>query len=112
MPRQPPDPAVERWVSERPKAQFHFTAVGESGLHCGVAILPASRRRDALASVFESIMREGFEVRIMPSDSDAVRECAAITRSRGIAIVTRNDLDFDDAGIDVIDPLTAVCGHE
>ena len=66
-----------------------------------------------------------FAGRILPSDSNAARaypvflasrivggrpiagaECqiAAITRSRGMALATRNLRNFEDTGIDVIDP--------
>ena len=69
-----PDPAVESWVAERPAAELHFSAVGEAELRYGVAILPAGQRRDALALAVEAILREDFEGRILPFDSDAARE--------------------------------------
>ena len=123
-----PDPAVERWVAERPAAELYFSAVGEAELRYGVAILPAGRRRNALALAIEAILREDFEGRILPFDSDAAREyvetasarraagrtvapadcqIAAIARSRGMAVATRNVRDFGDIGVEVVDPWTA-----
>ena len=123
-----PDPAVEHWGAKRPAAELHFSAVGEAELRYGVAILPAGRRRDALAGAIEAILREDFEDRILPFDSNAARvyadiaalrratgrrvppadcQIAAIARSRGMAVATRNARDFDDVGIEIVDPWTA-----
>ena len=123
-----PNPAVEGWVTERPAAELHFSAVGEAELRYGVAILPAGQRRDALALAVEAILREDFEGRILPFDSDAAREyaeiasgrraagrtvapadcqIAAIARSRGMSVATRNVRDFGDIGVEVVDPWTA-----
>ncbi len=76
--RPSPDPAVMRWVARRPAAELHFSAVGEAELLYGVAILPAGRRRDALALAIEAILRDDFEDRILPFDSAAARACAEI----------------------------------
>ena len=126
--RPSPDPAVESWVAERPAAELHFSAVGEAELRYGVAILPVGRRRDALALAIDAILREDFEGRILPFDSAAAREyaeiasarraagrtvapadcqIAAIARSRGLAMATRNVRDFEDIEVEVIDPWTA-----
>ena len=126
--RPSPNPAVESWVAERPAAELHFTAVGEAELRYGVAILSAGRRRDALALAIEAILREDFEGRILPFDSDAAREyasiasarraagrtvapadcqIAAIARARGMTVATRNVRDFGDIEVEVVDPWTA-----
>ena len=73
-------------------------------------------------------MRNDFADRILPFDSDSARayavnaasrrvggrpiaeadcQIAAITRSRGMALATRNLRDFEDTGIDVLDPWTS-----
>ena len=126
--RSSPEPAVESWVAARPAAELHFSAVGEAELRYGVAILSAGRRRDALAVAIDAILREDFYGRILPFDSDAAREyaeiasarraagrtmapadcqIAAIARSRGMAVATRNVRDFRDIEIEVVDPWTA-----
>ena len=89
--------------------------------------MPAGQRRDALAVEIEAMLRDDFADRILPFDSDAARayaviaagrrttgrpvseadcQIATITRSRGMALATRNIRDFQDMGIDVIDPWT------
>ena len=126
--RQLPDPAVESWVAERPATELNFSAVGEAELRYGVAILPAGRCRNALALAIEAILREEFEGRILPFDSDAAREyaeiasarraadravapadcqIAAIARSRGMAVATRNVRNLGYTGVEVVDPWTA-----
>ena len=123
--RPSPNPAVEGWVAERPAAELHFSAVGEAELRYGVAILSAGRRKDALAQAIDAILREDFEGRILPFDSATAREyeeiasarrasgrtvapadcqIAAIARSRNMTVATRNVRDFEDMGIEVVDP--------
>ena len=125
--RPSPNPAVESWIANRPAASLFFSAVGEAELRFGLAIMSVGRRRDALAAEIEAMLRDDFADRILPFDSDAARvyaaiaagrratgrpiaeadcQIAAITRSRGIALATRNIRDFQDMGIDIIDPWT------
>ena len=123
--RPAPNPAVEGWVAGRRAVDLHFSAVGEAELRYGVALLPAGRRRDALALAVEAILREDFEDRVLPFDSQAAREyadiaasrrtagrpvapadcqIAAIARSRDLTIATRNVRDFADMEIELVDP--------
>ena len=123
--RPSPHPTAEAWVTRRAAASLFFSAVGEAELRYGIAIMPAGRRRDELALVIEAMLREDFAGRVLPFDSDAARayaeiaaarraagrsvsqadaQIAAIARSRGMAVATRNVRDFDDMGIDIIDP--------
>ena len=127
MLRPTPNPAVVRWVAERPGSELYFSAVGEAEMRYGVAILPAGRRKNALALAIDAILREDFEDRVLPFDSDAGREyaeiaaarraaghtaapadcqIAAIARSRGMVVATRNIRDFEGMGIEVINPWT------
>jgi predicted nucleic acid-binding protein len=125
--RKSADPAVEAWVRGQPVEDLFFSAVGEAELRYGAAVLPAGRRRNTLVSDIESMLRAAFAHRILPFDSDAAvayaeiasarraagrpvptADCqiAAIARSRGMAVATRNVRDFVDMGIDVYDPWT------
>lgn len=126
--RPSPDPAVETWIGDGRATDLYFSAIGEAELRYGVAVLPAGRRRAALASAIEAILQEDFMDRILPFDREAARDyadiaamrraagrtvlpadsqIAAIARSRGMAIATRNVRDFENIGIEVIDPWTA-----
>ena len=71
------------------------------------------------------MLRDAFENRVLPFDSDAARACAdivatrrsagrpvapadcriaAITRSRDMSVATRNVRDFEDIDVEVVDP--------
>ena len=88
------------------------------------AVREGARRRD-LADAAERTLGSLFSGRVLPFDSTAARfyaeiaairraagrpisqadcQIAAIARSRGMAVATRNVQDFSDTGIDVIDP--------
>ena len=125
--RPSPNPAVESWVADRPAVELHFSAIGEAELLYGVAILPAGRRKNALALAIDAILREDFEDRVLAFDSDAAREyaeiaaarraashtaapadcqIAAVARSRGMVVATRNIRNFVEMGIEIINPWT------
>jgi predicted nucleic acid-binding protein len=123
--RPVPAPQVEAWLSTQDGATVYFTAVGEAELRHGVAILPAGRRRSALAEVIEDMLEEDFRDRILPFDRAAARtyaaiaaqrraagrpisqfdcQIAAIARAHEAAVATRNTGDYEGCGITVIDP--------
>ena len=123
--RLSPNPGVESWIADRPADNLYFSAVGEAELLYGLAVMSAGRRRDKFTSEIDAMLREDFEGRILSFDSAAARsyadiaaarrfagrpvapadcQIAAIAHSRGLAVVTRNVRDFEDMGIDVINP--------
>lgn len=123
--RPSPETVVANWVAERLATDLYFSAIGEAELLYGVAILPTGRRKTELAAAIDAILREDFAGRILPFDSDAAREYAdiasarrsagrpvapadcqvvAIARSRDMRVVTRNVRDFENLGIEIIDP--------
>ena len=125
--RKAPDPAVTRWVSDHPLYDLFFSAVSEAELRYGAAILPPGRRRDTLFLEIDAMLRDAFEDRVLPFDSDAARaygniaavrrsarrsvapadcQIAAIAASRDMAVATRNVRDFEDMGIEIVDPWT------
>ena len=122
-----PGPAAQviEWVSQQAAPTMYFTTISEAELRYGVAILPAGRRRDGLLSGIEGMLREDFAGRIIPFDRAAAlayaeiaagrrasghpinhADCqiAAIARSIGAAVATRDEEDFEGCGIDVINP--------
>ena len=126
--RRARDPAVSEWVAGLPLEDLFFSAVGEAELRYGVAILPAGRRRRTLLADIEGMLRDAFGDRVLPFDRAAARayadiaaacravgrpvapddaQIAAIARSRGLAVATRNVRDFEDTGIDIVNPWTA-----
>ena len=123
--RREPAPAVAAWIAERDAEELYLTAVSEAELLRGVAIMPAGRRRNALNAAMTRWLDLGFGERILPFDSAAARayaeiaasrrsagrpigeadcQIAAISRSRGAALITRNVRDFEDTSVVVVDP--------
>ena len=126
--RPAPASTVAAWVSARDAKELYLTAVSEAELLYGVAIMPTGRRRNTLESSMTRWLNQGFAERILPFDSAAARayaeiasdrrgagrpigeadcQIAAISRSRGAVLVTRNVRDFERTGVDVVDPWTA-----
>ena len=123
--RPEPTPAVAAWIASRDAQEMYLTAVSEAELRYGVAIMPAGRRRNALEAAMTRWLDLGFGERVLPFDSAAARayakiaaerrqtgraigeadcQIAAICRSRGAVLVTRNVRDFRDTGVDVVNP--------
>lgn len=123
--RKSPDPSVEAWIAQHPVENLFFSAVGESELRQGAAMMPGERRPETLVSEIETMLQAAFENRILPFDSRAARayafiaakhriaglalvpvacQIAAIARSRGMAVATRFVWDFEGMGIDVCNP--------
>ena len=121
--RPTPAPTVAAWDTQ---AMF-LTAISEAELLCGVAIVPAGRRRNELETAMSRWLDVGFGERLLPFDSAAARhyaeiaarrrregrpiegadcQIAAICRSRGAVLVTRNVRDFEATGVDVVEPWT------
>ena len=123
--RPNPSPKVLEWMRAEPLASLFTTAITEAELLYGVALLPPGRRRQALEATLTTVLSEDFSGRILPFDSAAAREfatvaagrrrsgrpisdadarIAAIARSRGAAVATRNVEDFAECDLMLIDP--------
>ena len=120
-----PRTEVLGWMDDQLSRELFVTAVTEAEVRTGIAILPEGARRRGLADVADKTLGNLFDGRVLPFDSTAARfyaeiaairraagrpisqadcQIAAIARSRGMAVATRNVQDFSDTGIDVIDP--------
>ena len=122
-----PSPAaiVIQWVHRQARPDLYLSTVSEAELRYGAQILPVGRRRDRLVAEVEGMIREDFAGRILPFDSGAARsyaviaaarraagrpishancQIAAVARSRGASVATRDVDGFHGCGIDVIDP--------
>ena len=106
-----------------------FTAAPcQAEILAGIEVLPTGQRQQALAEAARAMFAEDFEGRVLPFDDEAARAyaaifaarrrvgrpgtpfdlmIAAIARSLGASVVTRNTADFDGCGVEVINPWEA-----
>jgi toxin FitB len=125
--RHVPDVGVIQWVDRIPADEVFLTAVTAAELRHGVARLPDGRRKHELAAKVEKLLTDRFEGRVLPFDCDAAMpyaqiaaareragrpismpdaQIAAICRSCGADLATRNVKDFVDTGVYVDNPWT------
>ena len=118
-------PEVLAWWDRQPIQEMFITAVTEAEMRYGLAIMPLGQRRDEVALQTYYLLDGYFEDRILPFDSSAAKiyafifasrrrrgrpislhdcQIAAIARSQGMAVATRNVNDFTDCGVDLINP--------
>ena len=129
--RPAPAPTVLAWFGGKDASALYLSAVGEAELRRGAAILPDGKRRDRLVSEIDAMIMEDFAGRVLPFDSAAAvafatifvarraaghpisfPDCqiAATARAHGAAVATRNTVDFDGCGIEVVNPWTHSAG--
>lgn len=119
--RQVPDSAVLSWLDSLVTADVVTTAVTAAELRYGVARLPDGHRKRELTAVIRGILTEDFQGRILPFDERAsVRyadivisrehigvadaQIAAICSDVGATLATRNTSDFEETGVELINP--------
>jgi predicted nucleic acid-binding protein len=122
--RPAPDPMVLKWLLAQHAADRATTAVTVAEMRYGIERLPAGKRRDALERNADAAFGE-FSAQVLPFDAAAAAryaeivvrreragrpiegfdaQIAAICAAHGARLATRDIGDFENAGIDVIDP--------
>lgn len=122
-----PAPVVRDWVHAHRGAQLFTTSITLAEIRYGIERLPAGRRRDLLKATADDVFAT-FEDQVLPFDAAAAAhyamivtqrdraglpvdgfdaQIASICRTHDAALATRNLQDFQDTGIDVIDPWQA-----
>jgi predicted nucleic acid-binding protein len=122
--RPEPAPGVASWVRDRDRRELRTTAITLAEIRYGIARLPDGRRKQVLVAAADEIFA-AFADQVVPVDAAAAEHYAAIAsareragkpiagfdaliaavcRSRGAALATRDISDFDGTGIEIIDP--------
>jgi predicted nucleic acid-binding protein len=125
--RERPAPAVMRWAEPRPPSSLYATSISEAEILRGIEQLPKGKRRDALLAAARQAFTTKLSGRVLPFGSDAAKwyavisaerrrlgrpisifdaQIAAIARTYGAPIATRDAAGFADCGIDLIDPFS------
>ena len=123
--RERVDPRVRAWLDSQLNSALFTTTITEAEILTGIAILPDGERRRGIAAAAERAFGVLFAGRILPFDSAAAKayaviaaarraaghpinhadcQIAAIARSTGASVATRDSDGFQGCGIDVINP--------
>ena len=123
--RPNPSPRVVAWVAKQPATELFTTSITEAEIFYGIELLAKGKRREGLLVAAEAMFAEDLAGRVFGFESDAARffskiaahrralgrpishadaQIAAIARVRSAKLATRNVEDFEDCGVDVVDP--------
>src|SRR5271167_2745663 len=126
--RPVPEPSVLDWLKNQPRASLFITTVTRGEILYGIRLLVDGKRRRALWDAARKIFDADFADQVLSFDSDAAdmyaeiaasrrtagkpisqldAMIAAVARSRGASLATRNVHDFEECGVDVIKPWIA-----
>ena len=97
--RPNPSPEVLDWLNGLPETKVYLPAPVIGELHKGVELLPRGNRQKALRIWLEQL-RERFTGKILSFDE----ETAAIALRHSALLATRNVSDFQDTGVEVVNP--------
>ncbi len=123
--RPMPESSVLEWLAKQQRTSVFTTTVTQGEVLYGIRLLVDGKRRRGLWDAAKRIFDEDFSGQVLSFDSDAAdmyaeiassrrmtgkpisqfdAMIAAMARSRGASLATRNVKDFEDCGIDLIDP--------
>jgi toxin FitB len=127
--RPQPEVRVLAWADGLDPEAVAISAMNEAEILHGLARLPDGRRKQALRQSWDGLMAELFAGRIWPFTSEAAhwygevlvrREqlarpmasadavIAAIALAHGVPLATRNEADFADIGLVLINPWNGI----
>ncbi len=123
-----PPSAVLSWLNRQRTDNLYLSAITIAEIAYGIRILPEGKRRRNLATRFKSFVDRGFEQRVLVFDNASALEyaeimahrrqigrpmsvpdgqIAAIARQHGFIVATRNTRDFEECGLELVDPFEA-----
>ena len=124
-----PAEAVVTWLNGQESEKLYVSAITIGEIAYGLRILPDGKRRSGLRERFEQFITLAFDQRVLAYDESAARiygelmgdrkelglpmsvpdgQIAAIARHNHLAVATRNVVDFENCGIDIINPFEPI----
>ncbi|MEE8059113.1 MAG: type II toxin-antitoxin system VapC family toxin [Pseudomonadales bacterium] len=121
----PPASQVLGWLNAQDVTSLYLTTITIAEIGYGLRAMPEGKRRRLLNERFEQFVEAAFTQRVLSFDEDAARiygevmcqrkeigrpmsnldgQIAAIARSRGFTVATRNIQDFEHCQIELINP--------
>ena len=123
--RRVPDPKVIAWLDGQPRTSVWTTSITILEVRFGLQVMQAGKKRSALLEIFERVLTEKIERRVVPFDTLAAQHAAnlmAVRQKNGrpgelrdtmiagivlatrATLATRNTKHFDDLSISVVNP--------
>ncbi len=120
--RPQPQPVVVDWFEQHARRSLYLSVLTLGEIRKGIAKMQPGPRRDALDGWLKQDLPLYFSGRVLPLDATTAEEwgqlCARVQRPlpaidgllaatalrHGMSLVTRNTRDFEDLGLDVINP--------
>jgi predicted nucleic acid-binding protein len=123
--RPKPSARVVVWVAKQRATELFTTSITEAEIFYGIELLAKGKRREGLLAAADAMFTEDLAGRIFGFESETARafskiaahrralgrpirhadaQIAAIAQVRGARLATRNVADFEDCGLDVVDP--------
>ena len=120
-----PNSSVMSWVAVQSEQALFTTSITQAEMCLGVAILPVGQRQSNLLVAIEDVFNQDFAGRILAFDSSVVRayvqivthrkqigrpisqfdaQIAAIAKTYDAILATRNIKDFENCGIELVNP--------
>lgn len=120
-----PNISVVSWIGKQQATKLFITSLTQAEILYGLEILPTGKRRTALKQAAKVMFDLDFTGRILPFDTKAAKlfatigakrrklgrpisqmdaQIAAITLASNATLVTRNVDDFEECGIEIINP--------
>lgn len=126
-----PSPAqsARAWLNARDPLTLYLPTIAIAEISFGLGVPPEGRRRALLSERFEQFIALVFAERVLTFDAASARvygeirarrraegrpisnfdaQIAAIARTAGLAVATRNVRDFDGCGVEILNPFEAM----
>lgn len=124
-----PTTAVIEWLNRQETVTLYLSTITIAEIGYGLWNLPEGKRRRSLEERFKKFVAEGFEQRILDFNKPAAHlyaevmgrrkamgrplavldgQIASIARANDLAIATRNVRDFEECGLEIVNPFEEV----
>ncbi len=123
-----PKKSVLEWLNAQDSVTLYLTTISIAEIGFGLRIMPVGKRRQLLNDRFKQFITMAFKSRILTFDeaaaqvygdikgyrkeigrplSDLDGQIAAIARAKGCVVATRNIKDFEECGVELINPFVS-----
>ncbi|MCH7667169.1 MAG: type II toxin-antitoxin system VapC family toxin [Acidobacteria bacterium] len=120
-----PTSQVTEWLNRQESSLLYLSTITLAEIGYGLWVLPDGKKRRDLENRFDAYLEVAFESRILDFDRKAAKEyaevmghrrkigkplgvadgqIASIARAHRFAVATRNVRDFEDCGLELLNP--------